>query len=53
MAVSGETYGYFNRNHFYMLKVIESGTYKFLAKVAIVGNEDKINLVREAFKNET
>lgn len=49
-AVSGKTYGYFNRNHFYVLNVIEFGTYKFLSKIAIVGNEDKINLVRETLK---
>ncbi len=52
-AVKGKNYGYFNRNHFYVLNVIEFGTYKFLAKVSIVGNGDKINLIMEALKNET
>ncbi len=51
LKADGEVRSYENRNHFYQFTVNEFGSYNFLVRMKIVGNEDKINNIRRKYKN--
>ncbi len=46
LKADGKIHNYENRNHFYRFTVNEFGSYNFLLKIKIVGNEDMINYYR-------
>lgn len=50
-AITGSVVPYENRNHFYLVKVLDTGSYEFIAKIPVTaGNQAKINAIRKGDK---
>ena len=52
-AAVGSVVPYENRNHFYLVKVYDVGSYGFLVRIPLTEkNKEKINMIRKGHENE-